>query len=392
MSLIWLDRDGRTHTPPAEWAGDMLAGHRDGAWTWRLLDARTRHILSELPAAQTDDDGDPATAGVLAAGSSLEMSVTAPTRWTGQMTWVGPLGDMPAWLDRLVQPVYTATLDDGSSVSWTFTPLLPATPRLTYQESGWVTAAVDLYDRTLILRREELWWDMFRDAGTNPVQYVVAVTGRVTGQRAVIPATTATLRARTWFEIGTDRLTVANQLLEGVGYYSLYADPEGTLRSGPYVEPMSRPVAWTFRDGAASIYRPDFTLERDEFHAANRVTLTSREDADHPALRARAVNVDPNHPLSYPSRGNVWITRTETGVDAVDQATLDQHARRILAEEMAPASTLELEHAPVPLAANDRVEFARDSHGLALTGVVRGMRVPCEPGALWRTTVMEVTT
>ena len=148
-------------------------------------------------------------------------------------------------------------------------------------------------------------------------------------------------------------------------------------------------VRRSFTDGVDSIYSPDFAHDRDTFSVPNVVTLISRADGATPALTSTALNDDPSDPLSTVSRGRE-IEVVEVDVEAASQVILDDLAKRRLEDLSRVSSTLDLEHAPVPLALNDRVQFRSTIAGITTSGVVQGMTVDCDPLALMRCHIQEV--
>jgi hypothetical protein len=76
---------------------------------------------------------------------------------------------------------------------------------------------------------------------------------------------------QTGLENATTWLRVINDLLFSIGYVGLYADPStGVYRSGPYVQPIDRPVENVFDfDEAYPIIAPERTRVDDTFKAPN---------------------------------------------------------------------------------------------------------------------------
>ena len=374
---LWPVTESRSHalTVPG------LSSHRDEAWVWRLLD------LDDNETGILGDDGD---FGVTE--GSLEMNVYADTRHSGSMTWVGPAHEQPNWLRSRIQPVYTATLLDGSTVEWPMGVYLPATPAVTVKD-GVATAQVDLYDKTLVLRQDRLAEDFAYEAGTNPIaavwDQVIGATGTDPSNVPAIEETSETLRTALFWEAGTSRLRIVNDLLDAAGYFGVWVDGEGRFRSAPYRAPRSRPVVWEFAPGEWSIHKDGVTRTADSFNVPNRVIAVATGTGDEEALVAEAVNIDPADPYSYQSRGR-WVTSEPLQVDATSLSVLQGHAERSLAAARQLSTTLDVDHALVPLSGNDRVRFTDPAWG-TVDAVVRSWRFDCAPGSLVRSTLLEVT-
>lgn len=359
---------------------DALTGHRHETWTWRLLDHQDRDL------------------GVLSGVTEgrLSLDVTRETRGEGSLTWAGLGVDAPDWRTVRIQPWYhalcTAATGEQVRVSWPFAVMLPSTERVTHGP-GHVTVPVALYDKTLILRRTKTLGTYGVEAGTIVAPLVVSlVTEHAGGAVAVEESSTALRSAMTW-EAGTPWLTIVNELLDAAGYFALWADGDGVLRSERYREPGSRPLQWAFTDGHASIYRPDLEQARSWFDTPNRVTLVSRADPDTPAMVATAENRDVSDPLSYDRLG-YWVDHQETDVEAADSWVLQVLADQTLASMRRRSSTITLTHAPLPLDINGRVTVRRDGGGapFSAAGVVRSVTVDATTaGSLWTTRVLEVT-
>lgn len=392
--LVWLVPDGRTRTLPTK----VLASHREPRWEWRVLNRRGQ-MIDVLGNAELDEDRNLIRYGVT--GGSLEMS-TAPnvtTRGSGEVQWAGQVADMPAWDKIRLQPVYHATFPNGETVEWPFGVYLPAVPRVRYSDTH-ASASVALYDKTLILRNDALGDDLALPAGADPVanafdQVVGALNPMFTpweqAEKPIFEETAERLRTPMFWQIGTSVLRMVNDALGAAGWFGVWADGNGTIRSSPYVEPSARPVVWDFTDlPAESIYLPDFEVTDDWFDAPNRVIAIASGDGEEPGLLAEAANLDEDDPLSYWGRGR-WVTRTEENVEATSQAVLDAYAQRLLRGGRAPR-TVQLQHAPIPLEGNARVSFSRAPAGLALPGVVTSWNIDCTDTGLMTTTIQEIVT
>lgn len=370
MSVLFVN-DTRVTALPADWPA--LASHGTEAWQWRILDRSLRNV------------------GVLedVTGGKLDFNVAADTRGSGSVSWIGAKADQPDWVNILLQPWYTLTSPDGTTVSWPLGVFLPSTPRVLYDDAGTVSIEVDLYDRTLRLRQQAFAYDPYvvPVGGSTLSAFVREVIG-FGGLQHVIEDTDKTARTPMTFMPGTTYMEVVNTILDAAGFFAVYADGDGVMRSQAYQPPAQRPVVWTFTDGDASTFAPLVPVEQDWFSVPNRLLVFAQETGDEPPLFAEAYNHDTSDPLSIPNRG--YVTEVVEGVDAADYATLQDHADRLMAERRGKGATVELEHLPLPLSVNDRVDLAYDAAELHLAGAVQTVSIDCRPGALWRTTIREV--
>ena len=371
----WLIHDDRQVALPAGW--EPLTGHRsEESWTWRLIN-RAGSYVGDLDGVE---------------GGSLNLNVFADTRGTGSLTWSGWLDEMPNWRDVLVQPVYTATLLDGSTVSWPMGVYLCTSPSTGHSFGGLVTVEVALYDQTLRLRRAKLTNTWGVPAGTNVVHQIRALFAEYAPiVRHALEDSSETLRNSMVWEPGTPILRVMNDLADAAGMFALWADADGLVRTSPYVRPQDRPRVWVFTEGVESVHEENVTHDRDDFDVPNRVTGISRTDGeDEPALRFQLTldEIDPAHPLAFVRTGE-WVDRFESEVEATSMEVLAQRVERWLREGISVTSTATLTHAPLPLALQERT--AINSGGLFIpSATVQSIDIPCAPGEDWTTTLRGV--
>jgi hypothetical protein len=158
-------------------------------------------------------------------------------------------------------------------------------------------------------------------------------------------------------------LDVCNDLLEAVGYGSLWVDLDGNYRSEPFVPALQRPIGWTFDlgDEDTNLVGPERTSDQDVWSAPNRWKFVRRGMAVTPVVGDGIYIVDnlSRGPSSQQSLGRV---RTSTVfLDAVDQAALEAQGDRIVAEDTAATRTITLSVDPLPIAGHlDVVRYIDD--------------------------------
>lgn len=370
--VVWVEPSGLTRSLPQGW--EPLTGHRtDEAWTWRTVERTSSLVTGTLDGVE---------------GGRLLFNLDADTRGTGSLTWSGPLEDMPSWGEVHVQPVHEVTLGDGSVISWPMGVYLATSPA-TEVHDGWASCEVQLFDRTLMIRRAKLLKASGVNAGTAVVAHVRSILdAQAPNAPHALEDSAATTRVPLSWDAGTSWAVICNELLSSIGYESLWADEHGVLRSGPYVEPSARPFVHDFADGSLAVHSAEATRTLDNFDAPNRVrvigpatdTVTALSVTD--TLDAFA----PEHPLSFDSRG-FWVDEVEEGVDG-DEAALAARARRVLREAASSRSTIDVVHAPLPLGLGERVSV--DVGGLVVpSATVRVIDIDCALGADWRTQLKE---
>lgn len=354
---------------------DPFAGPRTEKWSWTLLD------LNDAPIGTLD--------GVESA--QLSYSIFNTIRSGGTMQWASGGAAMPDWTQVRLQPWYSATLSDGSTVSWPLGVFIPAAPKASWSDTG-QRRTVQLYDKLLVLDGDHFEDAYALPAGTVVTDAIRTIISDAGETRISITDSTDTLLTGMAWQADSSRLQVVNDLLASINYFSLWCDGNGSYRADPYTPPSSRPVVRAFVDDETSLFSPDFDHELDIFDAPNKIILISTADGTAPALTSVATNTDPASPTSFPSRGR-WISRTDTNVQASSQTVLDAIAQRRLADATQVSSVVSLKHAPVPdVILNAIVKFRRTPASLDLTAVVQSMTVSSALGALVETQVQEVQT
>ena len=371
MSIRFVDADGTPVPLPPGWA-PLAAGRTDDVWTWTAVDRATG--ASTGPLGHVSD-------------ADLRIDLEDDLRWSGHLTWSGPADEEPDWRQTQVAARYSATLADGSAVSWPMSVYRCATSRRDH-DGDHVSVRVSLYDRSLPLRRGRTRTSYTLARGTTVVPAVRSLLAtHAAGAPCVVEDSAATLRSDMTWDGGTPWATVIDDLLGAIGYTRLAADRDGVLRSGPHVAPTDRPVVWTYAPGPSALHSGRWGHEEDDYDVPNRVTLVSRGDGDAEALTSTVTLDDlvPGHPLSQAVTGE-WVDLFEEGVEAATQAVLDAEARRRLMAGLRVASTVDVSHAPLPLLPGDRVRWAR----LDADAVVRRVDIDCSSGAEWETTLQLV--
>lgn len=361
--IFMVDEVGRWVKPP-----DPVTSHRDESWRIDLLNNSDTNL-------GTLD-------GVI--GGDFTLNVNATIRGGGSLTYTG---DPVDWNQRRVQPWYRAEAG-GQVITWPLGVFIVATPGQEHDDPG-VTQSLALYDKTLILDQDKISTTFQAPAGANVVQLVRSVLLAANQTRSAIVDSTAKLANPMVWEAGvTSRLRIINDLLESINYFSLSVDGYGVFRAGPYQAAADRGITYQFIDDETSIYSPKFTYTHDTFEVPNRVVCVGQSDGETPALVGVAED-NGTGPFSSVTRGRV-ITRTEEGVDATDQATLNALADRYLREGQMVGSSFQISHAPIELWFNDVVLFKRSARDIEALCVVQSLSFSMDTGALCSTSLREV--
>ncbi len=330
-------------------------------------------LLSSAEASKGDLDG--------VTGGSLDFVSNASIKGGGQLTIVDNGQSIDFLNDRL--KIYYNVDGYGETAVGVF--LFSEAPEM-WSNTG-RTWNIKLLDKNAIFDQDAVDANTVVVNGTTVTTEVVSILAGES--QAVTPSAATLANSQTW-EPGTSYLRIINDLLDTIGYFAMTPNGNGQFVVKPYVLPANRPVIWEFLDGANCIYVPDFTNDVDLFSIPNTFIAVGVGDGDTAALTSTYTNTDPTSPYSTVSRGRT-IVAVETGVEAVDQTTLDNFARRRLVELTSPTQSVEIRHAYVPgLAVNDAVWFRSVPAGIDARHVVTKTVVDLNPTGLCVTTIEKV--
>lgn len=368
---LTLEASGLALTPlipvriltPAE----ILTGNRNTRFYVDVLDQ------NDSPLARLD--------GVT--GGKLDWLSNAVVKGAGSLT-VKDVNQTIDWLSARLRPYM---LIEGLPVQ----PLgvfLPAeAPDSWANGRSW---AIKLLDKSTILDQDTVSETYGLAAGSVVTTEIVILIESAGITNHAITASAKVLDGDLVWSSGTSKLRIINDLLDLINYFSLYSNFEGQMVGAPYILPAQRPLRYEFIDGPESIYEPNFVRDVDIWSIPNRVTLVGIGDGTTAALTSTVNNTDVDSPYSQPNRGRV-IGRTETGIEAVDQAALDATAQKRLIELTSPTSSVEINHAPVPgLAVNQAAKFRRQPAGIDARHVVSRTGLTLDGKALAVTILREV--
>ncbi|MGV8846367.1 hypothetical protein [Tessaracoccus sp.] len=313
---------------------DWRTGYRSERMEYRLLSTSSLRAAGLLTGVES---------------CSLSGSVFSDVRWGGSLTWSG--SSMPNLSTLLVHPWYIVAGTDGVEESF---PLCPPcymkTPTVNAADAIPATVKVDLYDVTYTLAKR------FKLASTLGISAGAVITDTIgarlaaTGVRYGVAPSAKTLTTAMNFDIGASEMSVLNQLLGALGYWSTYASAEGVVQAQPWVDPSQRPVAWAFAPGAVNILDPATTRTLDDFDTPNRITGVARATAPAAPLVATVTldSFNPASPYSYASRGYYVDAEPMRDVDAADATALSSVLVQKLQALTSVGATNTVTHAWVP--------------------------------------------
>lgn len=312
-------------------------------------------------------------------GGEITLSASTRLKASGSLELID-LGQDINWASDRVRITYRIR----GGASWPLGVFLLSAPTKTYTDGG-ASWKVELLSKLSLL--DEDCVESPTQVGTSYPALTLLQTTLVDVGKADITESAAHLASTMTWDAGTPRLTIFNDVLEAIGYWSMNVSGAGAFQIRPYVPPAQRPLSWQFKEGETSIHLPEWNREQDLAGIPNKVILVSQGGEEKPALVGIARNTDPTSPASYPTRGR-WITHTETGVEASTQEVITQMAEKKLLEASTAIAKIEIEHLPVPISTNDLVEFS--SQGVQTRATVQSIKYTLSPDGLCKTTLREV--
>lgn len=328
-------------------------------------------------------------------GGEVSWDAYASVKGGGSIT-VRDVNTNVDWLNVRVRPVIIRTLEGTGlpSVEHPVGVFLCAAPVETWTMHGreW---KVELTDKLAVPDQDIPAVQYSLPAGTNIIDAVTTILNEAGENTPAIEPDTQTLALPILWEPGATRLKVINDLLDAGEFFSLWCDPWGQYQCTPYVYPTDRTplfeTATPFSKGDLSLMAPDWTLDNDIYSIPNRYVVITQGSEDSPALTSTAVNMDLTSPYSYQSRNNRWITKVETGVETVDQTTLDAYGRRQLSAATSVTVSISLDHLYLPdLLVNSVVRFANPDADLDVLCAVIKTTIPFEPTSLCKSEFRDV--
>lgn len=179
--------------------------------------------------------------------------------------------------------------------------------------------------------------------------------------------------SETWLEYLT--ALIANAKFD----YDL--DPLGRILFSPVQDMASLQPVWTYDDDNSSILYPDIDLERDLYGVPNAVEVLFSMDNYY--LYAKAINEDPNSPVSTVSRGR-QITYRETNPELYGTPTkqqLEDYAVQKLRNLLSLEHTIKYSHGYCPVRVGDCVLLNYKRAGFNnVKAVVKTQSIDCKPG------------
>ena len=177
----------------------------------------------------------------------------------------------------------------------------------------------------------------------------------------------------TWLSFLRDLIAVAK--------YSFSLDELGRILFSPKQDTASLQPVWTYDDGNSSILYSNITMDHDLYGVPNVVEIVYSNGND--VYYARAVNDDPNSPISTVNRGREIIHRITnpnlSGVPTPRQ--VEEYANQALRELSSIEYTISYSHGYCPTRIGDCVRLNYSRAGITdIKAKIVSQSIKCEAG------------
>lgn len=256
------------------------------------------------------------------------------------------------WLSDEIKP---ELIVDG--VASSLCVLMPSTvtPK---EEKGSTTLSIQAYDRCWRVKDTKVEGAIHLSAGT---LYIAAVESLLisAGIATVIKTSSsaAITEDREDWRTGDSYLKIVNDLLSEINYKQLWFDADGFARLEPASVPDVDKIKHVFTNNKKDVrnpkevemisVRPIITKQSDIFKAPNVFICVCSNADKSSSMVAKAVNNNPQSPLSVMRRGR-RIVEVVTVDNIASQDELQNYANRLLTESMKTGEVITLETSLLP--------------------------------------------
>lgn len=180
-------------------------------------------------------------------------------------------------------------------------------------------------------------------------------------------------------------LGFALQLLD-IANSHLTLDGFGRVAIAPNIDPSAAQPRWTFRDDSASIVKGDKVESADWYGIPNVVEAVW--SGARGTVSERAVNSDPDSPLSTVGRGREVVHRiTNPALTNPDSPALREYAERELRRLCAMDRSIVIRHGWCGVRVGDCVRLELERDGIKANGTVTAQSIDCRTGCTVESTV-----
>lgn len=280
--------------------------------------------------------------------------------------------------------VYLVTIQNGVKERHPLGTFLVQTPSSSF-DGKTKAISVDSYTPLLELKDNQPPIGYYIPKGENIMDYTYRLTREHT-RAPVVKATNSSTLAYdfvadtndTWLSFLTDLIANAK--------HTFALDEMGRILYAPKQDPSSLQPVWTYTDDNSSILYPEISMDRDLYGVPNVVEVTYSTSGV--CYHAKAVNDDPNSPISTVSRGRE-IKRRISDPDQIGnpgppedaERYVQKYANQVLRELSTIEYKVSYSHGYCPVRLGDCVRLMYNRAGITdVKAKVISQSIKCEPG------------
>ena len=275
--------------------------------------------------------------------------------------------------------VYLVTIQNGVTEKHPLGTFLVQSPSSKF-DGKTRDVSLDAYTPLIELKENmpPLGYSILKDSNIMDLAYVL------TRERVRAPVVSATCEKGIFYDFVADPQDTWMSFLTSFisnAKYSFDLDEMGRILFSPKQDTASLQPVWTFDDSNSSILYPEITMEHDLYGIPNVVEVVYSQGSGY--YYARAVNDDPNSPISTISRGREIVHRV-TDPDMIGNPTnrqIDEYAKQLLKELSTVEYTVSYTHGYCPVRVGDCVRLNYTRAGITdVKAKVISQSIECKPG------------
>lgn len=275
--------------------------------------------------------------------------------------------------------IYLVTVQNGVKEKYPLGTFLVQTPSVSF--NGKIRdVSMDAYTPLIELKESmpPIGYSLLK--GENIMEWVYKLTREHT-RAPVVPTSCSTNLYSDFVAETEENYLDFNSALMTNAKYKYDLDEMGRVLFAPEQDTASLQPVWTYDDSNSSILLPEITVDNDLYGIPNVVEVVYSDGNSY--YYAKAVNDDPNSPISTVSRGREIVHRV-TDPSLVGDPTenqIDEYAKQLLRELSSLECTITYTHGYCPVRVGDCVRINYTKAGITdIKARVVSQSIQCVPG------------
>lgn len=277
--------------------------------------------------------------------------------------------------------IYLVTIQNGTKEKFPLGTFLAQTPSSTFDGKS-QSYSIDTYSPLIELKEKPPAFGYSINNGDN----IMNMAYRLTRENARAPVSTVSCD-ETLFDdfVANPEDTWLSFLIDLMGNakHSYNLDEMGRILFAPVQNMAALQPVWTYTDDNSSILLPEISVDRDLYGIPNVVEVVYSSSNGY--FTARAVNDDPNSPISTVKRGREIIHRVMDS-DIIGDPTenrLQEYAEQLLTELSTLEYTLTYTHGYCQTRIGDCVRLNYERAGITdIKAKIISQKIKCKTGCL----------